>query len=153
MLKRFVHDRLNELMDRHGWIVTGTLGAMYTVGLMDLCGHPEIAVAGLNPRQSHLTLSSAKRLIDAGRVLQGGPISGIIPDYDVMFVRVDDSNMWDWFGQASDYHAHAGQAARMVQLVWPDAMGRFPQDPDYDRERYPQKLFDRRQPDYARSGA
>ena len=48
MKGRFVHKKLNEAMDRCGWIVTGVPGkALYTVGLMPKANHPEVYEAAL----------------------------------------------------------------------------------------------------------
>lgn len=156
-MKRFPHAALNDKIDESGWIVTGVPGlAMYTVGLMDLHGHPEVAIHGLSPHQAYHVLYSVKTFIENGGELTAGrDHKGILetaqnPEIEVRSITVDPSNFEDWFGQAYAYHR---EDLEMVQILWPDTEWKFPGDDGYDMGRFRQLAFDHRQPGYEHEAA
>lgn len=145
-MKKFAFKSLNDLIRKYDWIVTGVSGgAVYTVGLVDAYKHPELAMHGLHPNAMHACLVTAAKLVALGaKFSKNDQLTPEIFDrFLAKFVAVDKSNYQDWFGQASDYHS---EDFDILQVVWPDAAGRFPGEANYYEQG--QLLFDVRQPGY-----
>jgi len=145
-MRQFRHQRLNELMRRHGWIATGVPGkAIYTVGLMTVFNHPEVAVHAMAPGQSKAIIDRAVELLKQGQRLEPGISNEIAEGYPAKLIDVHPSNFPDWFGQAFGYY---GAALKIRQILWCDTRGHFPGDPDYEHRFAMQKPFDVRRPEY-----
>lgn len=104
----------------------------YTVGLHKSFGAPELIVFGLSRDVMHQILNDLGEQMKAGQTLPiGEPIPGIIEGYPLRLreVRAPES-----------YREHVGYALwfnggydfALLQVLWPDKRGRFPDDADAD---------------------
>jgi hypothetical protein len=109
----------------------------YTVGLWLTRQHPELVLVG-RWQQAHAIIASAVSLISAGRRLVAGDVSDqVLEGHEVRFGPVSDERRAelltysDWANRRHPFEA--------VQLILPDSLGRWPEDPEYDS--YPQPLL------------
>lgn len=129
-------------IDEHGWMLQGVFGDKaedaftYTVGLTGR-GLPELWLGTLSPQQAGGVLNAAaQRLVDGDLRLEPGEV-------DLGF-----SVPFRLRGPCDADEAHVGVARQMHplsvvsvwQVLWPDAAGRWPDEPEYDRE-LPQRLL------------
>ncbi len=135
----YVKQHVEPLIRRHGWMIQGVggrdgeLSYAYTIGLNKL-SHPDILVFGLPPDIGHSILNEL-----AGRVVQGGILPLQYPIHDVAnhplrllpIARAYRTGQYAFFNVARWYYRAVIVDA--VQLVWPDAAGRFPWDEGFDR--------------------
>ncbi len=139
--------RQDEHIDRKGWSVTmvmptdddpGTPFA-YTVGLT-AHGFPELVIAGLPPHIAHAVLNDlAGRVYDtAVRFSHGQRIGDLLVGYDAVIV---DGPATEALYPGAAYARYGTDRVRLQQVAWPDPQGRFPWQPGYDHDRYPQPLI------------
>jgi hypothetical protein len=109
--------------ERHPWT--------YTVGLTGL-GQPELVLMGLDPVPAHFAISwvAAERragrpvLLDQPFLIDGHPAKVVdVPDD---WVLADPARMAAWFAH---YGAMSDVLPDVEQLLWADAAGLFPDDP------------------------
>lgn len=101
----------------------------YSVGFISSYQHPEVIVMGIANEQGHGALSVVAAAVSEGtRYTAGQYYDDILEGYQVAFVDVLDV--------LGDYPltmaAHLQEDVTAVQLVWPDANGRFPWHDDMD---------------------
>lgn len=130
-------------IDEHGWMLQAVFGDepgsgfTYTVGLTarDL---PELWLGTLTPQQAGGVLNAAARmLIDGDLPLEAGEV-------DLGF-----SVPFRLRGPVDTAEAHVGVASQMHplslvtvwQVLWPDAAGRWPDEPEYDAAGMPQRVL------------
>ena len=103
----------------------------YTVGLWRSVGHPELAVAGLEPPVAaqllHLLAAEVAR---GARFAPGDRPVGFPPGVAFQFRGIDARTAADCLRLAARFHRPGGFAA--LQTVWPDLDGRFPGEPGCD---------------------
>jgi hypothetical protein len=109
----------------------------YTVGLSTK-GLPELVITGLEANLAGALLGQAARLMQ----LQGPPDDratdqlGGIPvmyrDVPIQWLAHDPSRLAVWWDHASNEGRRDVVPPDLVQVVWGDAAGRFPGDPDCD---------------------
>lgn len=121
-------------IEKVGWhcvALTEKPSFVYTIGLTHTWKHPEIVIAGLQPRNARGVLAACARMIrEDGAVFLGGQHNEIALGFPVRFQAVEYARLRITFGMARAWY----QAdVPFVQLVWPDPQGRFPSDPDCDR--------------------
>jgi Domain of unknown function (DUF4262) len=122
---------------RVGWHCTGVFddpasGAppfAYTTGLTAKFRkpgpHPELVIAGLDPRQGYSVLVAAVRLIEGGaRFADGDQVDEIAASFPVRFKAVDPAACSLHFGMSSAFYG--GRSVARLQVVWPDPAGLFP---------------------------
>ena len=141
--------RQTELIDRYGWAVTAVFpteehpGApfAYTIGLT-VHDHPELIIAGLNPRTSHSLLNElAGRFFDRGqRFAAGQRINDLLDGYDAIIVEGPPTD--DLYPGAA-ITRYGKDRVRLQQVVWPDEHGRFPWEPDYVLDKQAQPVLAR----------
>lgn len=104
----------------------------YTIGLEDLLSHPELLVVGLDGEMaSRLADEFVDHLRAGGELPASTPFVGMLgPDLPCVLLPVDVTDHADWFDGLADFYAH--RPARVLQLVYPDAQGRFPWQTDAD---------------------
>jgi hypothetical protein len=112
-------------------------GLAYTVGLTHTYEHPELVLTG--PwEQAHAILAGAVDLVEAGTWLGPDDESDEIVDgYPVRFAPVGAARAAQLLTYAGWLYGGAPFAA--LQLLLPDAAGRFPDERRYDG--YPQPLL------------
>lgn len=101
----------------------------YTVGLYRNYRQPEIIMFGLQLATMHEILNICGERVKAGEALPlDAPVEGVLDGHRVRFRSVRDRESYDehlgyaiWFYGARDFP--------VVQLIWPDKVGRFPDDP------------------------
>ncbi len=98
----------------------------FSVGLFETWGHPEVVVFGLDMETAQGVLSVAADIAKAGQQAADGTHAGdFIEAYEVCFLRVRPHWYGSFLGYAQWYNGTAG-GFPVLQLVWPDASGRFP---------------------------
>jgi hypothetical protein len=133
-------DVIRETVAAHGWSVQLIpAGARddeppfaYTVGLFRTLGHAELIVVGLRHELMHAMLNNlGERARDGGPLPVDAPIAGVIEGHDVRLrpVRAAESYR-DHVGYAMWFNG--GREFPLLQVVWPDADGRFPGEPGAD---------------------
>lgn len=121
-------------IDAYGWHCVAVFGdasecLSYTVGLSKTYGHPEVVVLGLPPELSHNLLIMAVDEIKAGGRLDGA-CDRIIKGGEVVFTPVSKAHVLEEMPIACMFLKDMD--FEVVQLVWPDANGKFPWNPDVD---------------------
>jgi hypothetical protein len=121
---------------RSGWYCVGVTNPArpftYTVGLTQTYGHPELVVAGLSPFQGRDALAAAVDWIKEGGAFGDGDETGrVIQNYLARFRAVNLDACIHPFSVSNAYY---GRPVPRLQLVWPDADGRFPSDEHCDRQ-------------------
>lgn len=107
-------------------------GFAFTVGLLYSYGHPELLAIGLSPAASHGLLSGAVERIKAGQELSEGPVSDLAYGLDLYFAPIDEAHLRAYLGYALWFYKSLGAPLPALQLVWPDAAGRFPWQSRHD---------------------
>jgi len=110
-------------------------GSSYTVGLADR-GWPELLLTGITGDQGRGMLNA---VVDRLKTSDQRPADGLML-IDVMNVplrlrTVETAAGRKWTKVASDRHVRGGNQAdthRVVQVLWPDRAGIFPDDDRYD---------------------
>ena len=123
-----------EVVREHGWFAASISDHeppfLYSIGLMQTCGHPELIVFGLDPGDAHALLSGIVREIRAGRsYAQSGVYTVFLAeDHRVGIRRVHPTQHPPYLGFAMGYCRHLGRIGELetVQVFWPDSAGRFP---------------------------
>lgn len=133
-----VNARNLEQIERVGWAVVMVAPSLsesfppfaYTVGLSRL-GHPETMIVGLEPSVANRLLNDlAMRVAELGP-LPFGPIEGLLEGgYSLETRPVDPTHFDEYLGRLLWFHRAFGSGELHVrQVIWPDANGRFPDDP------------------------
>ena len=132
-------EKLLSDVREYGWhcVVVEQAAVAYTVGLWHTYDHPELALTG--PwKHAHGILAAAVALVDEGARLEVDDESDeVLEGYPVRFGPVSDERRValltyaDWLAGRRPFAA--------LQLILPDAGGRFPDEPEYDG--YPQPLL------------
>ncbi|MEM9714187.1 MAG: DUF4262 domain-containing protein [Actinomycetota bacterium] len=105
----------------------------HTIGVEDLLGHPDLLVVGLDGEfASRLFTEFVDHLRSGGELPVSQPFVGMLgaDDLPCVLLPVDVAAHADWFAGAADHYSH--RPFRMLQLVYPDAAGRFPWADDAD---------------------
>ncbi len=135
--------KLAELIAEHGWAVQGVFGDTrdsvfsYTVGLSER-SLPEFWLGTLDPRQAQPILNNLARLaLSRGRLPVDEPID---IEWSIPFRLRGPVDK-----QASEAFAakalYGWEAVEVVQVLWADRQGRFPDEEGYDGEGFPQRLL------------
>ena len=104
----------------------------YTIGVEDLLTHPELVAVGLDGEfSSRLFAEFVDHLRSGGELPVSQPFVGMLGgELPCVLLPVDVDTHADWFVGAADHYSH--RPFRMLQLVYPDASGRFPWDDGAD---------------------
>ncbi len=144
----YVKQHVEPLIRRHGWMIQGVggdeeLSFAYTIGLTERSNHPELLVFALPPEVFHPILNEL-----AGRVVRGGQVLPLrhriddVANYPIQLIpiaRPYRTSQYIFFNVARCYHQTV--IVEAVQLVWPDAAGRFPWEDGFDT-RYATPILD-----------
>ena len=154
-----VNGRNLETIDTFGWAVImvgpvrgeGEQSApfAYTIGLSRL-DSPEVIVVGIELRRAGWLLNHVGIIARDAKGLDNGPLPGILSGDYVLDLREMSALHHDaYLGRLLWFHEHFGTGRlRVVQAVWPDNSGRYPDDArltDEERARFVQEqpLLDR----------
>lgn len=108
----------------------------YTVGLVTTHGQPEILVVGRAGDVAHgMARTAVEAFADGLELRDGLRTDAILEGYDVRFAALEPEAA-GWLPLAGWYHGAAPWWA--VQLLVPDREGRFPGEPGYDDDAWPQ---------------
>ena len=132
--------KICNLVDTHGWAVQsvfedvekGIPSISYTVGL-SARGLPEILLMGIDPRTANILLNAAaEKLIGGEFQAQTGAIVNEVANMPLRVKQLTISQ-FEHFGRMAMLHGeNFSHAVPSFQLVFPDSMGRFPDDPSCD---------------------
>jgi hypothetical protein len=119
-------------VQEHGWHVMMVVededdetGFAFTIGLPVTFGHPELLVVGLSLGEMPLLLNTLGEQVRAGRRFTAGEqVPDILEGADVAFREVARDWYREYLGYARWYHQ--GPDFETLQVVYPDAEGRFP---------------------------
>ncbi|MEU0519390.1 DUF4262 domain-containing protein [Streptosporangium sp. NPDC006007] len=119
----------------HGWAVIMVPededgpGWAFTVGLWHTLRSPEVAMFGLGVEVMRSCLNTLADAIAAGhRLVADQKRDDVIRGYPVLTRNVDESWYRSLFGTA--LHFYRRPPLPFVEVLWPDAAGRFPGEAD-----------------------
>jgi len=128
-------ERVQTIVAEHGWMIQAVGGSetepgfCYTVGLSDY-DHPEFIMFGLPfETAAHLLNDLGERVRGAVKFSDGVIVDDLLQNYPVYLMAVIDPTE-----HLSVARKYAGGTVPALQVVWPDAEGRFPWDPGYPTE-------------------
>jgi hypothetical protein len=135
--------RLAEMVSRSGWALQGVFGDTvesvftYTVGLTE-AGLPELWAGSLDPRQAGQFLNVlARRALDLGGLPVGEPVDA---GFNVPF-RLRGP-VQPRAGEAfAAFQMYGEDAVALLQVLWPDAADKYPDEWGYDHAGFPQRLL------------
>lgn len=138
--QRAVVAQVGALVDAHGMAVISVEGDApgesfaYTVGL-SAHDHPELVMMGIPPEVTHRLLNALGARVLRGEDLVPGTHEGLLANgYRLWVVPVPGDRTGEFFALAQLW---AQEPVRGLQVVVPDAAGRFPHedgvDPAYAR--------------------
>ena len=145
------HDRrLLTDVESVGWHVLQIMGDesgpayCFSVELYYTFGHPEILVLGLSHPVAHKIINLAAGLIASGRVFRPRELTDDVAEgFACSFVPVSVVHYEQYLGYGVWFYRKLRQPFPALQLVWPDKLGRFPWESDYDERFYKlQRLLD-----------
>ena len=147
--KHFDSKKLSADIERLGWTVllmpeTDYLPSFaYTVGLWKTYKHPELISFGLTTKNLHLILNDAGEKVKSGQVFEiNKTYNDFFENSKTEFIRVDNRNITDYFGNAINYYETRDFPA--LQLIWTDRNNNLPWDKEYEEEfKFRQPLLDR----------
>ncbi len=128
-----VEDKVTADVSAYGWHVVLVAASdtapdiAYTVGLSASFDHPEVAVLGLPSPKAHMLLNEVGAAVRGGSKF--GPddrVTDLIVGLEVAFRPFPKEQYFQYLGLARKFYRDDGFDA--IQLVWPDAQGRFPWD-------------------------
>jgi hypothetical protein len=119
-------------------------GFVYSIGLYQKFGHPELICFGLKNDIAASLLNHACDLIKkGGSFIPGKLYPGFLQDYSVRFLQMDLAHYPDYVGYAGWFYGMTFNFP-VLQLVWPDKQHRFPWENDfYEDWKFRQPLLDR----------
>ena len=122
-------------IEEHGWRVVlipedeEGPGFAYSVGLFRTFGHPEIILLGLDLDLMHgLIDNMGEDVRNGASFTPGRRVEDVLEGYPVEFREVSRRRYRDYLGYAGWFYGD--EDFPVVQCVWPDMEGRFPDDPD-----------------------
>jgi hypothetical protein len=139
-----MESEIAEVVREHGWFAASIFDDdppfLYTIGLMQTWGHPELIVFGLDPGNAHALFSAMVREIYAGRsYAQPGVYTvALAEDHRVGIRSVHPTQHPLYLGYAMGYCTYLGRMGELeaAQVFWPDSGGRFPFEVGCDLEVY-----------------
>jgi len=139
------------MIRKHGWVQTslsaegGHANFAYTTGFWATTGFPEIIVFSLDPKIVHDIFWDLFRDVQAGRL---PPVStrtsSVFEKSDAILLPCSKGRYSEYLGWNRWFYG--GDGFDCLQLVWPDASGRFPWQPDVEEK------FRNAQPDLTENG-
>ena len=110
----------------------------YTVGLWLTHSHPELVLVGRWKRSHAIIAAAVSAIEEGGRFEVGSTSDEVLEGYDVCFTAVAPERRTELLTYVS--WANRRRPFEALQLILPDATGRWPWDMSYDA--VPQPLLD-----------
>lgn len=136
---KLAEKRIVEDVEKFGWHVglfeptENEPSFAYTIGLWKTYGHPEIISFGLTTKTLHAILNNAGKKVKEGNILTTDQDNlDIFETAPAQFIAVDKNRISDYFGYCMWFNDYKDFPA--LQLVWTDRQGRFPWQPEFERE-------------------
>jgi hypothetical protein len=130
-----IQQDIADKIAQHGFMVMAVGGShtepsfAYTIGLTER-GHPELIVFGLSARYAHQIIHNV--LVEmASEVPADGVLVENVANMPLVLRTVLDTEAEKYCVQGAYYYNARLKAPRYMQLVLPDANGRFPWDDGY----------------------
>lgn len=135
---------LAEMVERSGWALQGVFGDTvesvftYTVGMTER-GLPELWIGSLDPSQGGAILNDLGRLHVAreGGLQPGEPVDA---EWNVPFRLRGPVDPRAGTALAA-FGMYGEEAVTMLQVLWADGSGRFPDEDGYAHDVFPQRLL------------
>jgi hypothetical protein len=126
-------------IEREGWSSIGVFPSesdpeapnfVYSIGFYEHDDHPEMLIAGVGHQVGHTILGGLyQRIADGERFEDGERSAGVLVGYDVLFRALPRDGR-----PANVARSYYGvNLLPVLQVVWPDADGRFPGEDGCDR--------------------
>ena len=124
-----------ESVRKHGWhaiAVEETADAptlLYTIGLCQTFGHPEVMVFGWEARFAHSIVSDMVADMKKGQFYSAGQTyPGLLDGFEVAIRPVHATQHLVHLGYATGYYRILARPELLsaIQLFWPDKAGKFP---------------------------
>jgi hypothetical protein len=141
-IRNKISKKIDGMIEAHGWAhISVSMESndrpnyTYTIGFQDLFDVPEILIMALSPSNASDLLHGIAGQLKKGEIRipkEGGLVPQIIKNYDTLFVPVPHE-----IALNTAMAAAARQNIKpleVMQLVWPDTKGKFPDDPDCDKK-------------------
>lgn len=136
---KLAEKRITEDVQKFGWHVglfeqtENEPSFAYTVGLWKTYGHPEIISFGLTTKTLHDILNNAGEKVKEGNILTTEQDNlDVFETVPAQFITVDKNRISDYFGYCMWFNDYKDFPA--LQLVWTDRQGRFPWQPEFEKE-------------------
>lgn len=116
---------------------------VYTIGLYERFGHPELIMFGLKTDvMSSLLNDACQQIMEGNRFEAGVLYEQFLKTNYIQFLTVDKAHYKDNVGYAKWYYGSFDFP--LLQFVWPDMSGRFPWEENFVAEwKFRQPLLDR----------
>jgi uncharacterized protein DUF4262 len=104
---------------------------VYSIGMMETLGHPEIIMFGLAPKLMGTVINDAGRQVREGRnFAELGLFEDLLNGYACKFICVHERWHTEYLGYAMWHRRHVGKIGTLtaLQCLWPDKAGRFPDE-------------------------
>jgi hypothetical protein len=112
-------------------------GFVYSIGMMETLRHPEIIMFGLAPRLMATVINDVGRQVREGRnFAELGLFEDLMEGYACKFICVHERSHPEYLGYAMWHRRYVGKIGtlRVLQCLWPDKAGRFPDEDACDGE-------------------
>lgn len=131
--------KLLETLEQWGWFVT-KVGATnvepafaYSMGLYEHFRHPELILFGLDLSLMHRLINDLGEQIRHGQIFRANSrCDSLLKGYPCEFRAVNPRNYDGFLNYAVWYYR--GPVFPTLQLIWPDNLGRFPWDQNFDED-------------------
>jgi hypothetical protein len=136
-------EKIEWMIETHGWAMEPVpadtevqpprAGYVYTIGLPEAFGFPEVVVFGLTPATARGLFDMLADLLRGGTEIPlGVELTGLFDnDLRCVFAPIDHSVVTSLLGTAVAWRKGASFDA--VQLLWPDRNGFLPTEVGFDR--------------------
>ena len=110
-------------------------GFVYSVGMMQTLGHPEIIMFGLDiDLMANLINGMGKMILEGRRFDEVALYEDLLEGYACKCIPVAEKHHTEFLGYAMWHRRHVGQLGTLkaVQCLWPDRQGKFPDEAECD---------------------
>jgi hypothetical protein len=130
------HAKIDQMITEHGWYCQAVFPVdddyqphfAYTVGLCER-GWPELVMIGLPAKASYRYLAElVARYVDERQPFPiGEPIGGLVDGHNLVLIEATADETWTEYAKLAHSRAEVhADGRRALQVVWPDAEGRYP---------------------------